>query len=108
LLLDLVLGTLLQSLGQFLQRFIGVRAGLSTRQGSCKHLVSVGAGLPTQWVSGCLLVLQGGYEYLSGVGGDLSFELPEFECRHRFEVGLHRRHLRADFLLKLSSFVWCH
>jgi len=55
-----------------------VRAGLSTRRGCCERLVSMGAGLPTQRVSGCLLVRQGGDEYLGGVRGNPSLELPEF------------------------------
>src|SRR5712671_1538951 len=68
----------------------------------------MGAGLPTQRVSGRLLVLQGGCEYLGGVGGNLLFELPEFGCRHRSKVGLHCYHLGADFLFELSSFSWGH
>jgi len=38
----------------------------------------------------------------------LSFKLLEFGRRHRPEMSLHRRHLRADLLLELSSFVWRH
>ena len=50
-LFGLVLGSFPQSLGELFHRFSGVRAGLSTRRGSCKCLVSAGAGLPTQRVS---------------------------------------------------------
>jgi len=85
-----------------------VRAGLSTRRVSCKRLVSVGAGLPTQRVGNRLHVFQGHDKHLGGIGGDLSFELPEFECRHRSEVSLHRRHLRADLSLELTSFIRRH
>jgi len=65
----------------------------------------MGAGLPTQRVSGRFHVFQSGYEYLGSIWGDPSLELSEFERRHRLEVGLHHRHLRADFSLELSSFV---
>jgi len=68
----------------------------------------MGAGLPTQRVGGCLLVRQGGGEYLSGVRGDPSFELLEFERRHCLEVVLHRHHSRANSLFELSSFARCH
>jgi|SRR5712671_1478904 len=68
----------------------------------------MGAGLPTQRVSGRLHVFQSGYEYLGRVWGNPSLELSEFERRHHSEVGLHCRHLRADPLLELSSFVWRH
>ena len=68
----------------------------------------MGAGLPTQRVSGRLRASQGGREYLSSIWGNLLFELLEFECRHCSEVGLHRRHLRADLSFELSSFVRRH
>jgi len=85
-----------------------VRAGLSTRRWSCKWLVSVGAGLPTQRVSGCFLVLKGCHGYSSGVRGDLSFELLEFRGHHRFKMGLHRRHLGTDLSSELVLFGRCH
>jgi len=71
-------------------------------------LVSAGAGLPTQRVSKSLLVVRNGHGRSSGVGGDLSFELLEFECRHRPKVGLHRPHLRTDLSFELGSFSRCH
>ena len=85
-----------------------MRAGLSTRRGCYKRMVSMGAGLPTQRVSGRLLVLHGGYEYLSNVWGNSLLELLEFMRRHRSKMGLHRRHPRTDSLFELGSFVWCH
>ena len=85
-----------------------MRAGLSIWREFCKCLVSVGAGLPTQRVSRRCLILQGCYEHLSGIGGNLSFELPEFGYRHCSKVNLHRRHLRTNLSLELSSFVRRH
>jgi len=55
--LGFVFGALLQGLGELFRRLSVMRAGLSTRWDFCEHPVSVGAGLPTQWVGRCLLVL---------------------------------------------------
>ena len=85
-----------------------MRAGLSTRREFCNHLVSAGAGLPTQRVSEGLLVVWNGHGRSGGVGGNLSFELLELERRHRPKVGLHRPHLRADLSFELGSFSRCH
>jgi len=68
----------------------------------------VGAGLPTQRVSESLSVVRHGRGGSSNVGGDLSFHLLEFECRHRPEVGLHCSHLRTDLSFELGSFSRCH
>jgi len=68
----------------------------------------MGAGLPTQRVGGCLLVLQGGYEYLSNVGGNSLPELLEFVCRHRSKMGLHCHHPGTGSSFELGSFIWCH
>ena len=95
-------------MGELLQRFSGMRAGLSTRQEFCEGLVRVGAGLPTQRVGGFFFLSQGGCKSLGGVRSDLSLELPEFGRRQRSEVGLHPCHLGGDFLFELSSFVRGH
>ena len=79
-----------------------MRAGLSTRREFCNYPVSAGAGLPTQRVSESLLVVRNGH------GGDLSFELLEFESRHRPEVGLHYSHSRTDLSFELGLFSRRH
>ena len=68
----------------------------------------MGAGLPTQRVGERLPDLWSGRGSSGGFGGDLSFELLEFGCRHRPKVGLHCPHLRTDLSFELGSFSRCH
>jgi len=102
----------LQGFGKFLEQVVGVRAGLSTQRCSCEHLVSMGAGLPTQQgdrgLRLCLSLLQSFYKHLGGIGANLFLELYPLGRRHHFKVGLHLPHLGADLLFELCSFGQHH
>jgi len=100
----------LQDFNESSQRLTGVRAGLSTRQNSCRGLVSMGAGLPTQWDG------RSSHLWLFFVIQDVFPEFRSFGWGHRPEEGLHSSYLHfGQFLVgctrtisSIMSFLFAH